>query len=635
LSKCKALTTKADLTVGIAEAVDNLDHVPFQDVKYVAVSTTFATNALVEGVGGTVGLLLLRCPGFEEDSISHAPTSVLNGRLSISGEVLEDLDGDDAHRAVTELLERGDVEALAVSGYASVRNPCHELQVKEIIRELCDLPVVCGHELASSLGFIKRADTAVWNARLLPLIGELIESIRLILGRRGIEAPLMIVKGDGSLLAESLAMERPIETILSGPAASIIGGQKLCGLDDASIVDMGGTTTDIARVRGGRPEVNETGAMVGRHRTSVSAAAVLTTGLGGDSRVAVNRTGEFVIGPRRAVPLSWLGSRFPQVTGSLRSMKKKEEQDEEAGPPEFLVLQRESDTPLSPSEQQVVDELRERPQTRQELSISQGKTHWRFLDTERLEVSGQIQVAAVTPTDALHALDRLGMWDSEAAELGIQILALQLGIEPGAMADGIIERVRRRLFLSLLQRSFTQNGNGKLPGCRSCEELLDAMFAADGEDYVTSISLRHPVVALGAPAGAYFPKLQTVLNTEIIIPDHAEVANAVGAAAGNVFVEVECLIQPRRSGGFVLHTPEERLEFNGLQDAIEAGREKVVTILRARAERAGAAEAVPHVDVIHQKTTTSTGESLLLSTRVRARVVSAPTFQPNGESEQG
>ncbi len=105
----------------------------------------------------------------------------------------------------------------------------------------------------------------------------------------GIAAPLMVVRGDGALISAAMARERPIETILSGPAASIVGARWLTGETDALVSDIGGTTTDVALLRDGRPEIDPLGARVGGWRTMVEAVAMRTTGLGGDSEVHLVR----------------------------------------------------------------------------------------------------------------------------------------------------------------------------------------------------------------------------------------------------------------------------------------------------------------------------------------------------------
>ena len=153
------------------------------------------------------------------------------------------------------------------------------------------------------------------NARLTPQIRHLIEALSRVLAEESIDAPLMIVKGDGSLMKAEVALEYPVETILSGPAASVVGAGFLTGLEDFVVSDMGGTTTDIAVVSGGRPVIRAEGALVGAWRTMVEAVDVRTSGLGGDSEVHFDRQMRLRVGPRKAMPLSLLAQRFPAVAG--------------------------------------------------------------------------------------------------------------------------------------------------------------------------------------------------------------------------------------------------------------------------------------------------------------------------------
>ncbi len=95
----------------------------------------------------------------------------------------------------------------------------------------------------------------------------------------------MVVRGDGALIGAAQVRERPIETILSGPAASVVGARWLTGARNALVSDIGGTTTDVALLKDGLPEIDPQGALVGGYRTMVEAVAMRTTGLGGDSQV--------------------------------------------------------------------------------------------------------------------------------------------------------------------------------------------------------------------------------------------------------------------------------------------------------------------------------------------------------------
>ncbi|MGQ9501009.1 MAG: hydantoinase/oxoprolinase N-terminal domain-containing protein, partial [Anaerolineae bacterium] len=249
IASAKALTTKYDLTVGIREAVDrvlaDVRLVPL--VRLVSLSTTLATNAVVEGQGAPICLLLI---GYPPDALDYEglgqvmkgnPVIFIRGGHTVTGEEQAPLDLAAVRQAIEENAAR--VAAFAVSGYFAVRNPEHELKVRQLIREVTDLPVTCGHELSSNLNAPRRALTTALNARLIPFLRQLIIAVRTLLGEKGVRAPLMVVKGDGSLVEAQVALERPVETILSGPAASVVGARYLSGEHELVVVEMWGTST--------------------------------------------------------------------------------------------------------------------------------------------------------------------------------------------------------------------------------------------------------------------------------------------------------------------------------------------------------------------------------------------------------
>ena len=199
------------------------------------------------------------------------------------------------------------VSGFAVCAYFAVRNPAHEIAARELIREKTGLPVTASHELSAKLGGPRRALTTLLNARLISMIDRLVAATEGFLEQRGIAAPLMVVRGDGALVSAAFARQRPIETILSGPAASLVGARHMTGLDEAVVSDIGGTTTDVAVLDNGRPRLDPEGATVGGFRTMVEAVAMRTFGLGGDSEVALEDGGlapRILLGPRRVVPLA-------------------------------------------------------------------------------------------------------------------------------------------------------------------------------------------------------------------------------------------------------------------------------------------------------------------------------------------
>src|SRR5579872_3210243 len=328
IASAKALTTHWDLSIGLGDALRALlDALPVGAdrglISLVSVSTTLATNAVVENRFSSICTILI---GFDEKMVERSNLRRGGGGVIVrvagghegTGEEHAPLDEAAIDAAVRE--HGAQVEAFAVASMFSVRNPSHERRARERIRAICPKPVTCSHELSSQLDAPKRALTAALNARLTPQIAHLLEALRTVLQRESIATPLMIVKGDGTLMRAEVALEYPVETVLSGPAASVVGAAFLSGEDSFAVSDMGGTTTDIAIVLEARPVVRAEGAVIGGWRTMVQAIDVHTCGLGGDSEVYLDRERNLAVGPRKAMPLSLLAHQFPQVLEELRAL---------------------------------------------------------------------------------------------------------------------------------------------------------------------------------------------------------------------------------------------------------------------------------------------------------------------------
>ncbi len=317
IAAAKSLTTRFDLALGIGAALDKLPQDALNDVVLVSLSTTLTTNSVVEGKGSPVCILLagydatqIKSSGLIDLLGSEAIVSLPGGH-NAGGEAVCALDEDATRAAIVRNAPR--VSAFAISATFAVRNPAHEIQMREWVKALCDKPVTCGHELASSLGAPRRAMTVALNARMISHVKALIDSVTRTLQNRRIAAPLMIVKGDGTLINAQSALARPVGTVLSGPAASVIGACALSGNRHAIVADMGGTTTDIAVVRNGQPELSVDGALIGDWRPMVEAVKVYSIGLGGDSEVRFLGGKGLAIGPRRVVPLSLLAHEHPHI----------------------------------------------------------------------------------------------------------------------------------------------------------------------------------------------------------------------------------------------------------------------------------------------------------------------------------
>jgi N-methylhydantoinase A/oxoprolinase/acetone carboxylase beta subunit len=551
VASAKALTTKGNFGVGVAEALLRaLEQAKSElgpgDLGIVSVSTTLATNAVVEGHGSKVGVILC---GFDDamaartgiaGAFPDVPILRIAGGHDHNGDEVRKLDVAAARRSVSELQET--VSAFAIASAFAVRNSAHEIALRDIVRDVCGLPTTLSTELTSDLDAPRRALTATLNARLIARIAALVSSVREAMEKLEIDCPLMIVKGDGSLArADDVAM-RPIETILSGPAASVIGAKWLSGRDDFILSDIGGTTTDVAVLQSGMPRVAPSGAQVGGWRTLVKAIDVTTTGLGGDSEVHVGMDGSISLGPQRVVPLSLLCQRYPFVLELLKGEAHESEGGSQFG--RFVLLPFETagsqaSAILSERESDVLSQIGDRPMALRSIAA----TSLAQRVVTGLVKKGLAQICAFTPSDAAHVLGMQNNWSREGGLLGASLAAKSR--DRRAPTDESITTFCRDVWDKVVSQSARCVINAAMPEAARSAFLADAVCEGKAVQGLVNVSLSPivPIIAVGGPAQVFYPEVGRRLQCEIIEVPHAAVANAVGAAAGlvsqNAVVKVE------------------------------------------------------------------------------------------------
>ena len=593
----KSLTTRNDLSLGIKGSIEGFDSALFADVKMVSLSSTLATNSIVEGKGCRVALIAV---GREFDrSIPVDDYICIKGGHTLSGKEKEPLDEGAARDFLMAVKDK--VDGVAITSYLSVRNPEHENRLYEMTKEMLDVPVVCGHELSSSLGFNERTVTCVMNARLIPIIKELIVSVKKVMADNGIEAPLMIVKGDGSIMGEAVALHRPIETILSGPAASMIGAKTLTGVQDAIVMDMGGTTTDIGILRNGTPRLEKEGAVIGGKRTRVLAAEIATSGIGGDSRIVVNGN-ELKLTTLRVMPLCSAAKKWPHVGEKLKEVADVTprfvpaclSEDKITQENEFFIKLKDLDvTFLTDDDRKFLEVIQDEPKNLTEIS-ELIDVHPYSINIPKMEELGMIQRIGLTPTDLLHAEGSFVFFDAEASKNGVIHQAKKMKITPEefiALAkDAVITKIATELMKKLF---FEETKNMDLDIV--AQDLLDkAISGKDGLDYGCSIKINKPIIGIGAPVGAYFPKVAEIFGTKLLLSEYSHVGNAVGAITGNIIESIDILIVPFKGEGAgedprcTLFASFGKIEFEKYSEAVAYAKEEGSKIVSERAVAAGA-----------------------------------------------
>ena len=230
LAKGKSPTTHEELMTGIGKALDMLPRELAGKADVVSLSTTLATNACVENKGGRARLVLVgteksileRVGADKKYGLDYDDVLCVEAKTSFDGRVAEQPDWE---KVIAE-NERffGEAEALCVAGLNSLRNGgANEKAARDAIKAKYKVPFIMASELATELNIMERGATALLNARLLPVIHRFMEAVARALSSRGLSVRKMIVRSDGGLMTDELARERPVETILSGPAASVMG----------------------------------------------------------------------------------------------------------------------------------------------------------------------------------------------------------------------------------------------------------------------------------------------------------------------------------------------------------------------------------------------------------------------------
>jgi N-methylhydantoinase A/oxoprolinase/acetone carboxylase beta subunit len=589
VSKAKSPTTYNDFSIGIINSLDKVlasSKVHPEEIGLLSLATTLATNAIIENKGGKVSLFLL---GFQQsDMIMSKPENSrdlpVHNILSFKGG--HGPDGIEICPLDLDAIEDGvkgtkdAVDSFAVSGLFSVRNPIHEMTVKRIISRHTDKPVVCGFELAGKLGIYERTVTAVLNARIMPIVERLILSVKNAMSQRNICAPLMLVRGDGALMNDAVAMERAIETIQSGPAASVIGGKFLSSKEDVVVMDIGSTTTIICSVKAGAPKIDESGATIAGWKTRVRAVDADALGNGGDSWITIDSMDVLKVGPRRVIPLAFASKDFPSLKGKMQQFEtvdffsaSKAMRKPDAGGLSQKLFDAVSN--LEPAA--MVEIKKELKNTPIDLLIGM------------LEDSGYMARIGLTPTDLMHMKGLFTLGDADASKLGIGILAKRLNITQ----DQLYERVwdlmiqKNALRMAELQTSLGNNIMENSDKPNLAVEILDSIIRGSLGDISVSCSLNVPIVGIGAPAQFFIPQIAERLKTESIIPQHYEVGAAVGSLVGNVVSTFDLLVRKEVNpecyvvfpGRHVFSDLESAAEF-----AIKMGKEEA----NKQAEKTGA-----------------------------------------------
>ena len=297
-------------------------------IKRINLSTTISTNAIVEDKTSSVGMIIQSGPGLSNDFLACGDENVfVSGSIDHRGNVVQELDISELKKAVI-LFKDKNINNCAIVTKFSTRNPKHEIEIKKFIEDDFSF-ITMGHSLSGKLNFPRRVFTAYLNAAVYDSFKNFAINIKKSLEKEGISAPVFILKADGGTINLSTTENIPVETILSGPAASFMGMNAFFSTDeDAILLDIGGTTTDIFFLADGIPLFESQGIQINHYKTLVRSIFSVSMGLGGDSSIRI-KDGQLKIGPKREGPPYAFGGPMPTPTDAMITLGLIHVEDEE------------------------------------------------------------------------------------------------------------------------------------------------------------------------------------------------------------------------------------------------------------------------------------------------------------------
>jgi N-methylhydantoinase A len=330
LDGIKVPTDHDDLFHTVLGALDTISRrVAPSQIARIVLSTTLTTNAVVQNNLAPVGMIVAAGPGIDPNLFrTNADYCPVSGAIDHRGREVAPIAGDEIRRAADRFQSRG-IRLVGVVTKFSVRNPQHEKEIAQLLAGRFET-LFLGHRTAGNLNFPRRVATTYLNAAVYPIHKSFFEAVHHSLVRKGINAPIRILKADGGNMRFSSSIDNPAQTILSGPAASVMGALAFAPPNrDCLVLDIGGTTTDMAILVNGVPLLEPVGIDIGPYRTLVRSLQTHSIGVGGDSAVRLDGD-QLRIGPDRDGPPMMAGGRLPTPTDAMRVLGMVTEGDRQA-----------------------------------------------------------------------------------------------------------------------------------------------------------------------------------------------------------------------------------------------------------------------------------------------------------------
>ena len=511
IATAKKPTTHYNLSVATGDALAELlttSKATPEQIDKVVLSSTLATNSVVENKGARVAVIVI---GYVKHFRLPVKAVVfVKGGHNIVGEEEQPLELEYLVELISGL--KNEVDAYGVCSAMSIKNPAHELVAEKAISMLDPKPVFCSHRISALAGMKERAATAGLHAKLMPVMEEFITGVRLAMEKLQLDNPVLVIGGNGSPISGDKATQEAGLTVASGPACTAhFGAAHSAASASSLVIDVGGTTTDIAMIENGQPVMSDEGCQIGAWRTHIEAIDMHTGGIGGDSHVSINTHGEISIGPARVTPLSTSQNLPP-----LKEWLGAGDQDK------LIALQPDTTGKLPENELTRLLALNGQitPSTiRQKTGLSGIPLDKQL---EQLTRQQQIFECGFTPTDALHVLGKIDIGSRNIAMEGAEILGRITEMEPQQFAQTVLDKTCEQIeniVLDYIVKHYWGNSLTSFIATRNNHPVLGVDF-----------SIKTPLIGIGAAARFLLPKVAKNLKTTIFFPEHCEVGNAIGAA---------------------------------------------------------------------------------------------------------
>lgn len=527
VAKAKVFTTHDELSDGIRRCIAEMKFDDVKKIREVHLSSTIAVNKILEGGAESIGLLQIGRSVEGKLPCRYRYTVSLPQNCSKGFAEINECDTDEIRKTFF-----GNVKAVVVTAAPSKYSTDTECYIAQNLEEKLGMKCegascVCEHD-----DYYTKTVNAVFTVFLKPVVEKFINSIRTIVREYGIADNVFIVNALGKLISCDEATANPLETVFSGLAASVNGGTALTDEKDFLLIDMGGTSSEVTRITGGIfGEIKGT-AKIDGYAVKEKTMNIKSYGVGGDSYIRITQCKDIQVGPYRAIPLCVAADKYPYLYDEILTYRK---------PANYEILTSQEincyigikGAPLiglNSMEALTVRYLTDNPHNVFYIA-EHFDTDVDALHMDRLVKQNAVRLISLTPTDILHAEGRFNRWDSRISNAAVTRMADAIGADKEEFLEIVNENIINALSKVCMQGiAAFEDVEFDFDECSGAEFLLNSFFENRNRLLKTEFSIDRPIVAVGAPAGAWMGRVADKMKTKAIIPEHGEVANAYGAA---------------------------------------------------------------------------------------------------------